>query len=159
MPNCGLTEVGGRALLDCLDANKTLVVFDVRHNDGIGESLMNRIRQQFEVDPELAGASVSTNGTVSDKQQQQHQSMSLARAEDCRLGERIAFLEQQLQIESLVRLQAEQLNGQLQEQLVCHKEQQQLQLQQPNTNATVPDGYVIVPTNQLSSLFLEYVLE
>lgn len=144
--NCGLSDAGARALIDCLDANKTLMVFDVRNNEAIGEPLMNRIRQQFAV--ETASETANGGGSADAVDQQRRQ---LDRAEEGRLNDRIVYLEQQLQIESLVRRQAEQLSGLLQNQLECGRQQQKM-LDAP---AEVPEGFVMVPTKQLSSLFLE----
>lgn len=53
MQNCGLTDVGGKAIVECLDYNKTLMVFDVRNNASITSGTMNLIRKQFGMEPEV----------------------------------------------------------------------------------------------------------
>lgn len=51
MQHCGLTDQGGRAIVECLDFNKTLMVFDVRNNVGVSNGTMNSIRKQFGMEP------------------------------------------------------------------------------------------------------------
>lgn len=53
MQHCGLTDAGGRAIVECLDYNKTLMVFDVRNNPTIANGTMNLIRKQFGMEPEV----------------------------------------------------------------------------------------------------------
>lgn len=52
MQHCGLTEAGGREIVECLEYNKTLLVFDVRNNVTISKGTMNMIRKQFGMEPE-----------------------------------------------------------------------------------------------------------
>lgn len=56
MQHCGLTDAGGRAIVECLDYNKTLMVFDVRNNAAITNATMNLIRKQFGMEPEVQEA-------------------------------------------------------------------------------------------------------
>lgn len=167
MQNCGLgggntgnnrddtsNENGAEALLACLHANKTLVVFDVCRNPNISEAQMQQIRAQFVVESPLElddrhrpyRSSADRGGRGGDDNghpnNQKHQ---MAKFENGRLSERISFLQQQLQIESMVRQQAEQLNGQLQLQLEAQQKAQ----------AQVPEGFLLVPTKQLNELVLE----
>lgn len=64
MQHCGLTDDGGRAIVECLDFNKTLMVFDVRNNAAISNSTMNQIRKQFGMEPEPEEARSSTKVTA-----------------------------------------------------------------------------------------------
>lgn len=60
MQNCGLTDVGGRAIIECLEMNKTLIMFDIKHNDKISEHLLNHVRRQLGVEPDI----LDTSGMV-----------------------------------------------------------------------------------------------
>lgn len=52
MQNCGLTDDGGRSIIDFLNFNKTMIVFDVRNNEKLSENVLNYIRKQFGMEPE-----------------------------------------------------------------------------------------------------------
>lgn len=60
MQHCGLTDLGGKAIVECLDYNKTLMVFDVRNNVAITKGTMNLIRKQFGMEPEVQEARCSS---------------------------------------------------------------------------------------------------
>lgn len=155
MQSCGLTAGGADALLDCLRTNRTLVVFDVCRNAGIPEAHMQRLRALHVVESPLdaraadeaasSAAGGSSSAAASGRLPAKTTDRQLLDFQNARLGERIAFLEQQLQIETVVRAQAEQLNRRLHDQM-------RAQEQQPSA---VPAGFVLVPTQQLNDLVLE----
>lgn len=147
MQGCGLTGTGADALLDCLHTNRTLVVFDVCRNPAIPEAHMQRLRALHVVESPLERAAEDTlsSSAASGRVSVKSTDRQLLDFQNARLSERIAFLEQQLQIESVVRAQAEELNKRLHEQM-------RAQEQQPSQ---VPAGFVLVPTQQLNDLVLE----
>lgn len=81
----------------------------------------------------------------------------------CNLGvflfdrERIAFLEQQLEIEVQIRKQAEALNEQLHSQMIeCQREMEET-ITKCNTISSIPDNCSLVSKDELQSLLQEYL--
>lgn len=70
--------------------------------------------------------------------------------------ERIAFLEQQLEIEVQIRKQAEALNEQLHQQMMdCQREMEDV-VNKCNSATSIPDNCSLVSKDELQSLLQEY---
>lgn len=67
MQDCGLTDQGGQSIIECLQYNKTLVLFDIRNNNKLTENTLNHIRRQLGMEPEEFEVGTVTNGKVSAK--------------------------------------------------------------------------------------------
>lgn len=67
MQNCGLTDLGGHSIIDCLKCNKTLNLFDIRNNEKLTENTLNHIRQQLGMEPEEFEVNNVTNSKISAK--------------------------------------------------------------------------------------------
>lgn len=52
MQQCGVTERGAEEILQCLQVNRTLLVFDVRNNAGVEVQTMNRMRRLMGIEVE-----------------------------------------------------------------------------------------------------------
>lgn len=52
---CGLTDVGGQLLIECLNINKTLLVLNLRENDEIAPQILEHIRTMLGGDSEETG--------------------------------------------------------------------------------------------------------
>lgn len=50
--NCGITDAGGRSIIDCLNCNKTLAVFDVNCNHKMSKKIFNIIQRRLGIEPE-----------------------------------------------------------------------------------------------------------
>lgn len=167
MQSCGLSDLGGREIVECLDYNKTLMVFDVRNNAGISMATMNQIRKQFGMEPEVQEA--RSNSSKMSAKVKAVQSMwakipfssfpsILLKGEIRFLRERIAYLEQQLEIEVQIRKQAEALNEQLHSQMLeCQREMEDV-VQKCNSATTIPDNCSLVSKDELRMLLQEYFL-
>lgn len=50
--NCEITDVGGQAILDCLNFNKTLVVFDASNNYKISNKIYKQMQMRLCTEPD-----------------------------------------------------------------------------------------------------------
>lgn len=50
--NCGITDAGGRLIIDCLNRNKTLAVFEVNCNPKISKKVFNEIQRLLGAEPD-----------------------------------------------------------------------------------------------------------
>lgn len=101
--NCGLTDLGAKSLVDCLNINKTIEKFDVRANSGISDEASSEILKKLGVQLESSESSQSmSNGIIGEAKMKP--------------TEQIKFLKQQLTAErhknSQMQLMIEQLHMQ-----------------------------------------------
>lgn len=52
MENCGLSEAGSRAIIDCLELNDTIVILDIRNNPNVPEHYIRHIQRKLGADPD-----------------------------------------------------------------------------------------------------------
>lgn len=50
--NCGITDAGGRSIIDCLNRNKTVAVFDVNCNHKMSKKVFNTIQRMLGIEPD-----------------------------------------------------------------------------------------------------------
>lgn len=131
MKNCGLSDVSADAIIECINLNKTIVVFDIRDNEQISDEMANCVRRKL-------GIFDTVPVKVS------------AKSEAAAAKERVLFLEQQLEMEAYNRRQVEVLNEQLHKQLmefhkdICKREEY-----------PIPKGYCLVVKETLDELLQE----
>lgn len=131
MKNCGLSDVSAGAIIDCINLNKTIVVFDIRDNEQLSEQMANCVRRKLGI-----------FDTVAVK--------VTAKAEAAAAKERVLFLEQQLEMEAYNRRQVEVLNEQLHKQLMEFHKDICMREEYP-----VPQGYCLVVKETLDELLEE----
>ncbi|KAJ6638323.1 Protein Cep78 like [Pseudolycoriella hygida] len=130
--NCDVTDVGGEAILNCLEFNTTLVVFDASHNYKISYKIMKKIQMIL-------------NAESSDYYE------STTKVTNSQLREKIEFLEQQLQLETFNRTRADELNIQLQKRIdECYEEIGEKSYEPPA-------GYKIIQSSVLNALYKDFI--
>lgn len=149
MESCGLTDRSANYILDCLELNNYIIDFNVRGNAGISKFLQRSIREQLGKDDDDA--------IITEAQQQQGNGVNGLNVASRRnkvtvvqLKEQLKTLEEQLAFERVLRRKAEQLNEKLNQQIIAYENQLETE-----TNANIPEGYVVVKNDSLQSIIRE----
>lgn len=153
MQQCGVTDAGAQAIVECLNVNKALLVFDVRNNAGISGQTMNRMRQQLGIESDATETTSIADGAGAAGALVSNGAARLStKARIAISKERICSLEQQLATEVEQRKQAEAMNERLHQQMM---EAQRKITAQPKLAETDADHAerIVVAAAKLSAEF------
>lgn len=141
-----MTDRAANMILDCLEINRYLIDFNVRHNAGISKFLQRNIRDHLGKEDEegrLMDGQIVVNGPNGTIQRP-------SKITKAALKEQLKTLEEQLAFERVLRKKAEQLNERLNQQIVAYENQLENDLR-----ANIPEGYVVVKNDSLQSIIRE----
>lgn len=136
MQHCGVSDPDADLIIALLKQNKSILIFDVKHNEALSKHRSDQIKQMLGCDSNTINESGSTlplsNKTIIDNQK-----------------EELTFVRLQLNTETTNRKRSEELTNQLQSKLVEYEKKIE-----ENTFKT-PEGHTLIETNKLNNLLNE----